>query len=81
MITVPPKKIVDENGNMTPSFLTWINQVINFDPILGTGSPEGVIKAEQGRWYADTSAGTGSMIYFKRDGDIGKDPTQGWILV
>lgn len=81
MITVPQITIVDEDGNMTQAFLIWVNQITNLDTILGTGSPEGVIEAEQGRYFADTSAGTGNLLYFKRDGDIAKDRSKGWILV
>lgn len=81
MITVPSRKIVDENGDMTQEFLTWVNQMTNIQIIEGTGSPEGVVAAEINKFYKDVSAGSGSILYIKNLGDIGKDPTQGWILV
>jgi len=82
MITVPTGPIVDKNGVMTEEFLIWVGQVTANDPIIGTGSPEGVIRALQGRFYIDTAAGTGSVLYVKRDGSDGPgDPTKGWILV
>jgi len=82
MIAVPTGPIVDKNGEMTIEFLIWVDQVTANDPIIGTGSPEGVIEALQGRLFIDTAAGTGSVLYVKRDGDDGSgDRTKGWILV
>jgi len=82
MITVPTGPIVDDNGVMTMEFLVWVGQVTANDPITGTGTPEGTIEALQGRFYIDTAAGTGSVLYVKRDGDDGSgDRSKGWILV
>lgn len=67
----------------------WFNQlteffevVNNYSMMVGTGSPEGVVDALQGRLYTDTSAGAGALLYVKRDIDDGAGDTRfGWILV
>ncbi len=81
MINVPLNKIVDENGFMTPSFLTWVNLVTNLQIITGTGSPEGVVTAEVPALYMDDGGAAGSILFIKRDGDIAGDRSKGWILV
>lgn len=81
MITVPNRRIVDSGGNTSPEMQVWLNQVTNLQIIVGTGSPEGVVTAEVGVLFLDTAAGTGSLLYVKRDGDITKDRSKGWILV
>lgn len=81
MINVPKRKIVDEDGNMTQEFLTWVNQVSGLQMLSGTGSPEGVVIAEQNALYRDEAGSTGTILYVKNLGDIGRDRSLGWILV
>lgn len=77
---VPIFPIVNESGVMTPEVQTWTALVSN--PILaGTGSPEAVVKATQQTLYMDDAGTAGSILYIKRDADIGGDTSQGWILV
>lgn len=59
----------------------WFELVTQLDILTGTGSPEGVIEAKQKRLYMDESGTAGSILYIKRDADIGGDRSQGWILV
>lgn len=65
------------NGTASNEFFVWIDQVTsainNTPPLTGSGSPEGVLVADAGRWYVDTGAAAGSGIYFKEtgSGDIG----------
>lgn len=70
---------------MGQNFLVWsediTNQVNNNTPETGTGSPEGVVSAPVGRFYIDTNGLAGSVLYVKRDSDVGGDASQGWILV
>lgn len=74
-------KIVDENGEMEDRFQAWQEGVSKLDILEGTGSPEGVVEAIQKREYMDLSGTAGSILYIKRDSDIGGDTKLGWILV
>lgn len=55
-----------KDGVPEDRFIGWIDSVtraLNFlEPLEGTGSPEGVVKAKQKKYYFDTSAGD---LYFK----------------
>ena len=78
----PLTRIVDENGLMTQVARDWVQDVTNNDPIIGTGSPEGVVTAFQGRSYMDDAGTAGAISYIKRDADDGLgDTSKGWILV
>jgi hypothetical protein len=82
MIIAPERKIVDENGDMNDRTLIWTEEVTDYaKPIIGTGSPEGVVSARIGMQYMDTAGIAGAILYIKLDGDVGGDPSQGWILV
>lgn len=81
---VPPhatQPIIDKEGKMEQVFRTWTQDITRLDLIIGTGSPEGVIDAEQGREYMDRSGTASALKYIKRDSNIGGDSTQGWILI
>ena len=73
--------IVDDKGQMSRRFEDFIGQVSASGMILGDGSPEGVIKAKQGREYMDRLGTAGSIKYVKRDSDIAGDTSLGWILI
>lgn len=80
---VPPhtdQPIVDENGKMKQVFRTWTQDITRLDLIIGAGSPEGVVSAEQGRQYMDSTGAAGNFRYTKRDAAIGGDDKQGWLL-
>lgn len=84
MNIVPPiatQPIIEADGSMTIPFRTWTQLINNLQIIIGTGSPEGVVDAGQGRQYMDDMGLAGTILYVKRDTDIGGDPKQGWILV
>lgn len=82
-----PEQIITPSFNESPltntgqRFRRWIQLVTELDIITGTGSPEGVIEAKQKRLYMDEAGISGSILYIKRDADIGGDRTQGWIAV
>ena len=78
---LPNNSIVGQDLKMTTQFRSWTNLVSNLGIITGTGSPEGVVEASQTQQYMDTTGAAGSILYIKRDTDIGGDATQGWILV
>jgi hypothetical protein len=50
-------------------------------PIVGTGSPEGVITARQYSLYIDSTGSAGSIEYRKMQPDIAGDVTKGWVAV
>jgi hypothetical protein len=73
--------IVDKDGRMAPRTYNWMLDVTNLAIITGNGSPEGVVVAQQSRLYMNTAGTAGSILWIKRDADIGGDRSQGWILV
>ena len=73
--------IVDGEGKQTQEFNTWALRVERDILLIGTGSPEGVVEATVGQQYMDNAGVAGSILYVKRDPDIGGDTSQGWILV
>lgn len=73
--------IVDKDGKQTQEFNDWTIDVTNLQPLIGTGSPEGVVSADVLREYMDASGTAGNIKYIKRDSDILGDATKGWILV
>lgn len=81
---VPPspiRPILDADGSMSQEFRTWTQFITKMDLIVGAGSPEGVVVAEVGREYMDSTGAAGAIKYIKRDSDIGGDASLGWILV
>lgn len=73
--------IILSNGTMTQTFRTWTLDASLSIPIIGTGSPEGVVTARQYSLYIDSTGAAGSIEYRKMLPDIGGDVTQGWKLV
>jgi len=75
------QSIIESNGTMTQTFRTWTLDASLSIPIIGTGSPEGVVTARQYSLYIDSTGSAGSIEYRKMLPDIGGDVTQGWKLV
>lgn len=73
--------IVNNEGIMSKIFRIFLNEVAGESLIVGTGAPEGLLEAKQGRRYMDDSGTTGSILYIKKFNDISGDRKQGWILV
>ncbi len=74
--------ITDENGVMTQNMRVVMTQVAKSGLLIGTGTPEGVVSADQGREYMDDAGIAGAILYIKRDPDDGLgDTSKGWILV
>lgn len=83
-MTAPLNKAVpllDENRRMTNRTQDFFNELYKQIPIRGTGSPEGVVQAEQFQKYIDTTGASGSIEYIKRDTDVAGDTSKGWIAV
>lgn len=74
------RPIVNEDGSLTVQSRTFFRTITNQALIIGTGSPEGAIEADQGAQYMDDAGVAGAIDYRKRDNDIAGDKTKGWIL-
>lgn len=73
--------IMNEGGVLSEQFRIFLLQVFGNGLIIGTGSPEGVLDAEQGQEYMDDEGLTGAVKYIKQLPDIGGDRTQGWVAI
>jgi hypothetical protein len=73
--------LINEDGTPSDQFMFWLRLMTGKAQIIGTGSPEGVIAADQGATYMDDTGTAGAILYVKRDADIAGDVTTGWILV
>ena len=72
---------ITEKDKPNQSMRLFIDQVVNNSLIIGTGTPENAIEANQDRLYMDDAGGTGTILYIKKVAAIGGDLKQGWILV
>lgn len=70
--------IVDLDGKPTQDVRIFSEQVATLPLIVGTGSPEGVVEARQGRQYLNQTGGAGTTLYVKQVDDIAGDRTTGW---
>lgn len=75
------QSIVDDIGIMDIRFRTWTDDVTRLQIVTGVGSPEGAVEAIETQQYMDTIGIAGSILYIKRNADIGGDKKLGWILV
>ena len=73
--------IVQPDGTMAQPFRQFTQDASLSIPIVGSGSPEGVVEARQYSLYIDSTGSTGSIEYRKMLPNIGGDVTQGWIAV
>ena len=73
--------IVQPDGTMAQPFRQFTQDASLSIPIVGTGSPEGVVEARQYSLYIDSAGTTGSLQYRKMQPDIGGDKSQGWVAV
>lgn len=77
-VTFPP---VNDKRVINDPFRIWMQQVTERGLIIGTGSPEGVVEAQQGREYMDETGVAGSVKYIKQLADISGDRTMGWVAI
>jgi hypothetical protein len=75
------RPVVEDDGSLTLQSRTFFKTIINQALIIGAGSPEGAVEAEQGASYMDVTGVAGNIKYIKRDDNIGADKSLGWILV
>ncbi len=68
--------IVEPDGTMAQPFRQFTQDASLSIPIVGTGSPEGVVTARQYSLYIDSTGISGAIEYRKMQPDIGGDVTQ-----
>jgi len=73
--------IVYDNGTMQEPFRKQMDVLNNGLPVLGDGSPEGVVSAPIYSLYIDRTGIAGAIEYRKMLPDVGGDKTQGWLAV
>lgn len=71
--------IVDDAGRPRQNFQVGWEQVRKLAPIIGAGSPDGVVIAQEGRFYL--AQGDFPALYVKKLNDIGGDRSLGWMMV
>lgn len=73
--------IVQSDGTMEQPFRQFTQDASLSIPIIGVGSPEGVVEARQYSLYIDSTGTSGSIEYRKMQPSIAGDTSQGWIAV
>lgn len=73
--------IVFDDGTMQQQFRDQMNTIDRSLPILGDGSPEGVVTAALYSLYIDRLGSAGAIEYRKMQPDIGGDKSKGWLAV
>lgn len=69
------------NGVMRDHFRIFVLEVVNSGLLIGTGSPDTVVEAAQGRFYMDEEGLAGSILWLKQLPDISGDRTRGWVAI
>ena len=73
--------IVQPDGTMAQPFRQFTQDASLSIPIVGDGSPEGVVEARQYSLYIDSTGTTGNIQYRKMQPDVAGDKSKGWLLV
>lgn len=71
--------VVDNLGRPAQLLQIFSEDVARLPPIIGSGSPEGIITASSGRLFLSQGAHPG--LYVKTVDEVGGDKTQGWLQV
>lgn len=77
----PSYPIVKKDGTVEDHYRIFVHEVYLRGLLIGTGSPEGVVEAQQGQEYMDEEGLTGAVKYIKQLSDISGDRTQGWVAI
>jgi len=78
----PSHPIVNEEDRTpTDQFRIFMLQSYLGSMLIGTGTPEGFVEAQQGRLYMDEIGPVGAILYIKQSADILGDRTKGWVLI
>lgn len=62
-------------------FRNYLNELEKWVPILGDGSPEGVVEAPLYSLYVDRTATVAPIQYRKMQASISNDRSQGWVAI
>lgn len=73
--------IVHEDGTMTEAFRSYMAELGYALPLVGAGTPEASVEANQFSTYINSTGASGTLMYVKKLTDIGGDKTKGWIAV
>lgn len=74
--------IVDRaNGFATDQFRIFLLQVAERGLLIGEGSPNGTVEAQQGAEYMDEVAAPGAVKWIKQKADIGGNRKLGWVAI
>lgn len=77
----PAVPIVKQNGTMEYVFQLFVKEISDNFIVIGSGNPEGVLEAGQGKLYLDADGSPGSVLYIKQKNDISGDRKSGWTVV
>ena len=73
--------VVDDKFRPTQELHLFSVALAQNQLIIGIGSPEGLIEAQVGREYLDTTGGVGAVKYIKQVADILGDRKLGWVAI
>lgn len=70
-----------KTGIVKDFFRIFMLEVQNSGLLIDIGSPEGVVEAQQGKFYMDEEGLAGAVLFLKQLADIDGDRTQGWVAI
>lgn len=77
----PSYPIIDSQKRPLDAFRIFLWDVWRRGLLIGEGSPEGIVEAEQGQEYMDENGAPGAIKYIKQQADIGGDRKFGWVAI
>lgn len=79
----PAMRIVGADGRMMEVLRLFLLGVELNGIMIGDGTPETYVEAQQGQLYMDetATAGVDPVVYIKQKADIGGDKKQGWVAI
>ena len=78
---LPATRPITNGGILTQEARSYFRVITERALVIGEGSPEGLVEAEKGTTYMDELGTTGSILYIKKQDEIGGDRANGWLLV
>lgn len=78
----PESPIVNRNSGLAhDTFRLFLWQTHQRGLLIGSGSPEGVLSAEQGVEYMDEDGAPGYVKWIKQKAQIAGDSRAGWVRI
>lgn len=75
------RPIVEDDGSLTLQSRTYFKLLTDRALIIGSGSPDGLVEANQGATYLDEDAALGNVFYIKQKSSVGGNNSLGWVLI